>query len=77
MASPDSSAGRALSKSSSIRYSAPKLGALALSRIDWPEMADGVLDARRLQGDLLDLLHDLLRARRPTAASGSCTLTSR
>ena len=39
MASPDRSASVRCSKSSSIRYRAPKLEALALSRIDWPEMA--------------------------------------
>ena len=39
MASPDSAGRVRFSKSSSIRYRAPKFEALALSRIDWPEMA--------------------------------------
>ena len=50
MASPDSSGRVRFSKSSSIRYRAPKLEALALSKIDWPEMATRVLDALASSG---------------------------
>ena len=48
-------------KSSSITYIAPKFGALALSRIDWPAMATVCLTPAFLAGDLLDLLHHVLR----------------
>ena len=58
-------------------YIAPKFGALALSRIDWPGDGHRVLDARRLAGDLLDPLHHAARCAPREAASGSCTLTSR
>ena len=63
--------------SSSITYIEPKFGALAFSRIDCPAMADRVLDARRLAGDLLDPRHHLAAVRSSDAESGSCTLTSR
>ena len=64
IASPDSSGVVRFSKSSSIRYSAPKFEALAPSRIDWPEMATVCLTPLVSQGDLFDLLHHVLGPRR-------------
>ena len=47
-------------KSSSITYMAPKFGALAPSRIDWPAMATVCLTPLVLRGDLFDAVHDPL-----------------
>ena len=64
------------SKSSSIRYSAPKLEALALSRIDWPEMATVCLTPGVFRAiSSICCTTSLVRA--TEAASGNCTLTSR
>ena len=49
-------------ESSSITYIAPKFGALAFSRIDWPAMATVCLTPGMSLGDLLDVAHHLLRA---------------
>ena len=76
MASPDNAGRVRFSKSSSIRYSAPKLEALALSKIDCPEMATVFLTPLVLQGDLLDAL-TTSSVRTTEEASGSCTLTSK
>ena len=59
MASADRSCAVRFGKSSSITYIAPKFGALALSRIDWPATATVCLTPGVFQGDLFDALHDL------------------
>ena len=64
IASPVSSGAGRWWKSSSITYMAPKFGALALSRIDWPAMATVCLTPGVSLGDRLDVAHGLLRCGR-------------
>ena len=58
-------------------YIAPKFGALAFSRIDWPAMATVCLTPGVLPAISSIVLHHLAAVRSSDAASGSCTLTSR
>ena len=63
-------------KSSSITYIAPKLGALAPSRIDWPAMATVFFTPGFLWAS--SSMRCITRSVRSTeAASGNCTFTSR